>query len=181
MVIKMLICLSLIETEEEKSKFEQLYIRYKNIMYYVAFQILKDSYSAEDAVHQAFLRVINHLNKINIKDCHKTKAFLIAIVENISIDIYRKRKRENVIPFDEVTIYEDKINNISEFEQTYCILDAIKRLPIIYSSVLRLKFSQGYTDNEISNILNISEDNVRKRISRGKKMLEKLLSEGDVK
>lgn len=177
----MLIYLSLIETEEEKSKFEQLYINYKNMMYYVAFRILKDTHSAEDAVHQAFLRVINHLDKINIKDCHKTKAFLVVIVENISIDIYRKRRRENTIPFDEITIYEDKSNNISNFEQTYYISDTIKKLPIIYSSVLRLKFAQGYTDVEISNILNISEDNVRKRISRGKKMLEKLLSEGDLK
>lgn len=177
----MLIYLSLIETEEEKSKFEHLYINYKNTMYYVAFQILKDTHSAEDVVHQAFLRVINHLDKINIKDCHKTKSFFVVIVENISIDIYRKRRRENAIPFDEITIYEDKSNNISNFEQTYYISDAIKKLPIIYSSVLRLKFAQGYTDVEISNILNISEDNVRKRISRGKKMLEKLLSEGDLK
>ncbi len=36
------------------------------MMYYVAFEILKDTHSAEDAVHQVFLRVINHLEKINI-------------------------------------------------------------------------------------------------------------------
>lgn len=175
----MLIYMSLIETEEEKSKFEQLYINYKNIMYYTAMRILKDSHSAEDAVHQAFLRVINHLDKINIKDCHKTKAFLVVIVENISIDMYRKRKKENTTPFDEITIYEDKSNNISNFEQKNDIYDAIKKLPIIYSSVIRLKFSQGYTDKEIANILNISEDNVRQRIARGKKKLEKLLYGGD--
>src|SRR5699024_12339105 len=108
------------------------------------------------AVHQAFLRVINHLDKINIKDCHKTKAFLVVIVENISIDMYRKRRRENTIPFDEITIYEDKSNNISNFEQTHYIFDAIKKLPIIYSSILRLKFAQGYTEDRKSTRLNSS-------------------------
>lgn len=56
------------------------------------------------------------------------------------------------------------------------IISAIELLPINYSSVLRLKYSQGYQDSEIARILNITEDNVRKRISRAKKKLALLLN-----
>ena len=42
--------------------------------------------------------------------------------------------------------------------------------------MLRLKFSQGYTNEEISKILKISEGNVRQRISRGKKKLAEILA-----
>ena len=79
----MLIYLSLIDSLEDKRKFERLYIAYKQTMYYVANRILKDSYAAEDAVHQAFLRIINHLEKIDESDCRKTKAFLVVVTEHI--------------------------------------------------------------------------------------------------
>lgn len=50
----MLIYLALIEGEEEKRKFGRLYHNYMQTMYYIAYQILKNKYAAEDAVHQAF-------------------------------------------------------------------------------------------------------------------------------
>ena len=56
---------SLVETEEEKSLVEALYIKYEQDMYNVAFSILHNNYDAEDAVQEAFLRVIENLDKIN--------------------------------------------------------------------------------------------------------------------
>lgn len=54
--------------------------------------------------------------------------------------------------------------------------ESILKLPINYWAVLRLKYSQGYTNEEISKILKISEGNVRQRISRGKKKLAEILA-----
>ena len=174
----MLIYLSIIELEEDKNKFEQLYTTYKQTMFYVANRILKDEYLSEDAVHQAFfLRIIDNLSKIDKIDCHKTKGFIVVIVENIAIDFYRKRKRENSISFDKVEIYIEDVKN-SDIFILNDIEEAILKLPINYSTVLRLKYSQGYTNEEISEILKISEENVRQRISRGKKRLIEILAEG---
>jgi len=89
------IYIALIESEEDKDKFEELYKTYKQLMFYTANNILKDVDLAEDAVHQAFLRIINHLDKIDEINCRKTKGFIVTIIEHVSIDIYRKRKREN--------------------------------------------------------------------------------------
>ena len=171
----MLIYLSLIDSLEDKRKFERLYIAYKQTMYYVANRILKDSYAAEDAVHQAFLRIINHLEKIDESDCRKTKAFLVVVTEHISIDLYRKRKRENILSYDEIMIYieNDSINFDAHMDEVSL---AISQLPINYSTVLLLKYSQGYNDTEISQLLHIKEDNVRKRISRAKKRLAQILN-----
>ncbi len=176
----MIIYLSTIDSKEDRSKFEQLYITYRQRMFYIANRILKDEYLSEDAVHQAFLRIIDNLDKIDKVDCHKTQGFIVVIVENIAIDFYRKRKRENNISFDEIEIYigdmrEDDIPILNDIET------AILKLPTNYSTVLRLKFSQGYSNKEISDILNISEENVRQRISRGKKRLAKILTEGSDK
>lgn len=170
----MLIYLSLIENEGDKRKFEHIYISYKQTMFYAANRILKNEYTSEDAVHQAFLRIINHLDKIDENNCHKTRAFLVVIVEHIAIDIYRKQKRENTLSFDEFEIYI-KDDSLPENEGLSEVLLVIEKLPINYSTILRLKYAQGYEYSEIAHILDIKEDNVRQRISRAKKKLSQLL------
>lgn len=137
-------------------------------MFFLGNRILRDEYLAEDAIHQAFLRIIDNLDKIDKIDCHKTKGFVVIIVENIAIDFYRKRKREKTISFDEIEFYIKDIKNESNLIIND-VEEAILKLSINYSSVFRLKYSQGYSNREISEILKISEQNVRQRISRGKK------------
>lgn len=65
--------LSIIDTDQDKEKFEKLYTQYRRLMQYVAHDILKDDYLAEDAVHTAFIKIIANLNKIGDISCHKTK------------------------------------------------------------------------------------------------------------
>lgn len=170
----MFIYLQMIDTEEDRSKFEQIYSNYKQTMFYAANRILNDDHEAEDAVHQAFLRVIENLDKINETNCHKTKAFLVAITEHISIDIYRKRKKNNLVSYDELEEYLPDSRS-EEIGRNLDIINALERLPLNYSIVLRLKFSQGYSNSEIAEFLKISEENVRQRITRAKKKLAEIL------
>lgn len=171
----MIVYISMIESREDKRKFEKFYKKYKQIMFYIANKILRDVYLSEDVVHQAFIRIMNNLDKIEEVDSKKTKAFVVVIVENIAIDCYRKRKKENRVSFDEIEIYIS-----DEIEKDNLILsdieEAILRIQTNYASVLRLKYAQGYSNKEISEILNISEENVRQRISRGKKKLQEILN-----
>lgn len=176
----MLIYLSLLDSEEEISKFELIYSTYKKQMYYTANNILKDSHLAEDAVHNAFLRIINNLEKIEDINSHKTKGLIVIIVKNVSIDIYRKNKKEidNTIFIDDL----DDINGYDEINKNDIgdLEIAISKLPENYKQVFLLKFSHELTDNEISEILDIKPDNVRKRISRGREKLKNILKKMEV-
>lgn len=176
----MLIYLSLLDSEEEISKFELIYNTYKKQMYYTANNILKDSHLAEDAVHNAFLRIINNLEKIEDINSHKTKGLIVIIVKNVSIDIYRKNKKErdNTIFIDDL----DDINGYDEINKNEIgdLEIAISKLPENYKQVFLLKFSHELTDNEISEILDIKPDNVRKRISRGREKLKNILKKMEV-
>ncbi|MBE6947794.1 MAG: hypothetical protein E7454_06060, partial [Ruminococcaceae bacterium] len=87
----MLIYLQMIETSEEKSKFEIVYTQYKDYMYRVAFAILNNPQDAEDAVHYAFVKIAENIKKINEPVCLKTKGFIVTIVRNRAIDVYRKK------------------------------------------------------------------------------------------
>ncbi len=52
-------------TEKEQKKFEQLYDTYSRLMYYIAFDILKDEGHAQDAVQEAFINISKNFSKIS--------------------------------------------------------------------------------------------------------------------
>jgi len=157
----------MIETEEDKGKFEQLYKTYKNLMFYVSNRILNDEFLAEDTVHQTFIKIIEKLDKIEDVHCHKTKSYIVIMVRNCSINFYNRRKNqasisleeiENVL-FDEDTVSLDGATDLTK---------AILKLPEIYQSVLTLKYVQGFSNAEIAGVLDITEETVRKRLERAR-------------
>lgn len=144
------------------------------MMYGAAYNILKDPYEAEDTVHNAFLRLLDHLDKIDPEDKSRTKRFILIITENAAIDIYRKRKHTHLISSEDLigcTI--DSQENTAD--RKLDLEAAIDHLPIQYRNVLLLKYSHGYSNEEIGNILHISPSNVRQRLSRARNKLGQLL------
>lgn len=85
--------LALLDTAEDKSRFEELYLTYRQDMYKTAFAILRSPQSAEDAVHEAFMIVIGKLNKISEINCPQTRAYLIIIVKNLALKMYNEVKK----------------------------------------------------------------------------------------
>ena len=71
----MLCYLAMIETEEERSKFEKIYIQYRRLMYSVAFRVLNNSEDAEDAVHTAFIRIAKKAYSIETQHSDSVTAF----------------------------------------------------------------------------------------------------------
>ena len=97
----MMIYLQMLETTEQKVRFEDLYYTYKNLMFYVANQILRNEHDAEDAVQQAFFAIAKNFEKISEIKCPQTRSFIVTIVERKAIDIYRAKNRGGVVAFDE--------------------------------------------------------------------------------
>ena len=84
--------LSLLTDESNKIKFEQFYLQYRHTMLWIAEEILDEHELAEDAVHEAFLRVLDHIQNIFPEKCNKTRSYFVIIVRNIALDMLRKRK-----------------------------------------------------------------------------------------
>lgn len=158
-------------------KIEQLFNLYSDLMLQHAYYILKDISTSEDAVSEAFLRVIKIIEKINELDCLKTRKLMVIIVENISKNIYNQRKREALIDFTEIDVEnESSLDDFYDIEIKQDMDNILKRLPINYANILVLT-SDGYSTKEIAKILDINYDNARKRLLRAKKLLKKLIAE----
>ena len=87
----MLVGLQMVEDPKEKTKFEKIYRRYRSYMFRIAFAILENPQEAEDAVHAAFMKIIENIEKISEPECIKTQSYIVTIIRNQAIDIYRRR------------------------------------------------------------------------------------------
>lgn len=172
----MLIYLAMIDSPDDQAKFERVYNKYRYLMLHVANKILQNHHDAEDAVHQAFIAVIENLEKINEVDSPKTRSYLVIITERKAIDLMRYNNRRQTLELN-----EDIAGVEIPFEMDNPVATAIAKLPAHYREVLLLRFNNGFTTREIASILSISNSGVRKMIVRAKKALQELLEkEGEV-
>lgn len=168
--------LDLIDNEDDKSKFLQIYETYGKTMYYVANSILHDSYLAEDAVQTAFLKIAQNIHKIFSPICPQTKSFVVIIVRNVCLTMLSNEKK---LAKDELT---DEISCTITPESSYLhkttmeqLVAAIQLLNPIYRDVITLKHLHDLRTSEISSLLDLSRETVKKRLQRGRELLKAAL------
>ncbi len=175
----MLIYLANLETQEEKDEFIALYDTYRKRMWHIAAGILKDEYLAEDIVHDAFLKMSKNFNAFIGKSRNENGKLIVTIMRRLSYNLLKRGKILEFIPIEEDIRYDDLDNspeNVTINEDQYKrLVGYLSRLDELYESVLNLKWELGYSNQEIAMILDISEENVRLRLHRGRKQLISLL------
>ena len=171
----MLIYLQMIETPEEKSVFEQIYLENRGLMYHVAYEILHNEQEAEDAVHQAFVKIAENIKKIEDPLCPKTRSYVVTIAEHQAIDRYRRLRKHPSVELNEevqgVNIQYEGENGLAK-----CIL----ALPGRYREMILLRYHQGYSVREIAKMLGMSLSAAIKLDQRAKNKLEKLCKEAGI-
>lgn len=90
--------LQMIDTDEGKNKFEMVYTKYKDLLYYIAHTILKDVQLSEDAVQDAFFALAKNMKNFQSQSCNQIRNYLIIIVRNAAYRIYNQNKQE--VPTD---------------------------------------------------------------------------------
>lgn len=170
----MLIYLQTIETDEEKSKFEDIYRTYRGLMYHVAFERMHHEQDAEDAVHHVFMKIAENI-KIIEPVSPRTKQLVVTMVNNHVTDVFRSRGRHPTAAFDDESLSRLSTNTLEgEDLLTECIL----KLPEQQRMVIWLKYVHGYNLHEIAKLLGISLSWAQKIDQRAKKKLEALYREG---
>ena len=171
------------EENGERDKLEELYLLYSKELYYVAYRILHNYHDAQDVMQNAFVKISKHLDKIEEIKCKKTRAYLVIIVRNLCYDKYREKKK--VVPMDIIEQNEKEVANdislddyVLNLERGKEMANALGKIHPRYADILTLKYYYEYTNQEISELLDLTSDNVSVKLHRAKAALKKLLSEG---
>ena len=75
-----------------ETQFVQVYERCKRLVYHTAYQIVQDSYLAEDVLQEVFLHLAQNFTRVYREDKHKMAAYLVICTKSRAIDMLRKRK-----------------------------------------------------------------------------------------
>lgn len=171
-----------IESEANRDKLTIIYSTYLDVMMYTAKKYVGIYQAEEDIVHDAILKVIDNLDKIDLTKTTQTKSFVCIITKSCAIDWLRKRKHDVATSLDDipVTLEDDErppLEYVITEEGYQKLIQCINSLSEIYRDVCELKFVSGFKEREIAKILGISEKNVSVRIVRARKLLKKMLKE----
>jgi len=168
----MLIYLQMIDSAEDRSKFEAIYQEYKGLMYHVAYARLQHEQDAEDVVHHVFVKIAENIKKIEPVS-PKTKQLVVTMIDNRVTDILRARNRHPI------TTYNDELLNrfSAEIEGDSLLTECIIELPKKQRIVVWMKYVQGYSLREIAKVLDISLVWAQKIDQRAKKKLEEIYKE----
>jgi RNA polymerase sigma-70 factor (ECF subfamily) len=163
--------------------FELLMRRYNERVYRAARAIVRDEQEAEDVMQQAYVNAFTHLRQFNGSAQFSTWLTRIAINEALA----RVRRRGRYEAFD------DELSNVEPFmsrnssespeRQAFAgelrgLLEwAIDTLPNGMREVFVLREVEGLTTSEAAASLDVSEDVVKTRLSRGRAALRRVLME----
>lgn len=177
------ILLQLIDDPEDKQKFEQLYSRYERLMFVVAKDILKDPYKAEDAVNDAFIKIINNFEKIGSADSPRTKRFVVIVVRNICFNALKRKKRRPEILSDEIietrTAEQSAEDRFFDSYSENVLIEKIRNLPERQRDALYLNIAEGMNTDEIASLLSSNRETIKKRLWRARVNLRNMLEDDD--
>ncbi|GHU35327.1 hypothetical protein FACS1894105_03810 [Clostridia bacterium] len=174
------IILASVQNSESRYFIERLYAKYETRMAGIAYSILHDSYLAEDAVSDVFLRIIETLETFMEKNDNEIEGLIVIMTRNKSIDIYRKQQAKNTEDIDTFeNISDDSFEDIADIiinSDTHdCLYKAIENLPEEMSSVIKLRVVFDLSFGQIAKMINISEGTARMRYFKAKKILTKIM------
>ena len=163
--------LSLLETQEDKDKFERLYEEFRPLMKSVAYDILQDAYLAEDAVQNVFLNMIKHLYDVDESDPQRMKRLFVVSAENAARDILRYNNRVQFVDYEKVepilSVTPDMLGGVAAED----LVALIRTLPAQYRDPLEMKVLHHMSEKQIADVLGIRYAAARKRLERARALL----------
>ena len=133
---------------------------------------IRNSEDARDIVQSAFEKL--WINRQQVETL-KAKSYLFTVAYHQMIDLIRKEKRiPKVVPHYEGA-QQTSVQSSSELKQL--LFSAINELSPIQKSLVLLKDYEGYTYQEIGEIMNLSESQVKVYLHRARLFLKSKLTQ----
>lgn len=174
--------LNVIESTDERSKFEQIYHTYRKQMILVAKSFLHHDADAEDVVHTVFLNIaMKHMRLIQrLENPVDVRNYLLKATKNTALNELKRKGRTN-LPLETIIEYElDNGRDLPDdaFLDLICakadcekVIHALLEMEEPYREILYYHFVMEMTVPEAAKHLGRNTATAKKQLVRGKKML----------
>lgn len=150
---------------------QELFEKYQDNLYIIAFNVCKNAEDAKDVVQDTFIQYYSA--KKEFDDEQHIRAWLIRVAINKAKNMNNTFWRRNKMSL------EDYMETLAfETPESEELFETVMHLPEKYRIVIHLFYYEDYSVHEIADILKLSESNVKVRLSRGRSLLKEKLQEG---
>lgn len=144
--------------------------RYSDMVYRMAYSLLKHRQDAEDIHQEVFLKYLR--KKPAFESAEHEKAWFLRVTINLCKNHWKTAWKQKVVSFVEEDFAE------AAEEETDVLIEVVKRLPQKYRAVIHLFYYEELSVDEISGILGAKPSTVRTQLTRARGKLKELLKEG---
>ncbi len=177
---------------DKKKKFEKEAMIYLDSLYNLSLNLTRNPNDAKDLVQETYYKAYKFYYQF--QEGTSLKAWLFKILKNTFINLYRKKVKEpekvdyeKVEPF--ISLLQDNNSDVTNIEENILlnkflsddVTSALEKLPDDFKTVVLLSDLEGFSYKEISEIMDCPIGTVRSRLSRGRRMLQKILFDYAIK
>jgi RNA polymerase sigma-70 factor, ECF subfamily len=171
----------------KQREFNAEMIPHMDALYNFAIRLANDPSDAEDLVQDTIVKAYRFF--ASYERGTNAKAWLFRILKNSYINNYRKQSKQPFqVDYDEISTYYESVrserSDTTDMEQIMYreLLDdevtkALNKLPEDFRTVVLLCDIEGFTYEEIANMLDVPIGTIRSRLHRGRNLLRTSLSQ----
>ncbi len=168
-----------ITDDSDRTLIESLYRQHYRMMRAAASRYCQEQMDIDDILSDSLVALIPKITLLRGMEGRAQSAYILTTVRNTAISYLRRRKlTSNLFQHDgeealmrvadratpeQRIILEDELNRV---------LQSIRALPAKEQAVLRMKYDMNLRNEEIAHALGLSEESIRKYLSRGRKRIK---------
>ena len=180
----MLLYLSMIDSEADRSEFERIYNQYEETVFRKTLCILKNHHDTEDVMQEVWIKVSKNISVIQTMNDATAFSYIMKIAENQAMTFFRRQNKKEVFltenELDEV-VFDDELFTACDRVDIDEIAACFAELPDIYRNVLSLYFFHQHSVAQIAALLDQKISTISSRLDRGRNKLIKLLERRDIR
>lgn len=167
--------------EGNTNAFSVLVNQYKDLVFTLAYKMLKNKEEAEEVSQDTFIKIFNSLNKF--KGESKFSTWIYKITYNTCLDKLKKSKKENNVVYIEdfnehqVKTIENILESIDEKERNQKIQECLLLLLSEEAFLLTLYYFDDQSIEEIAKVIDCNANNVKIKLYRTRKKIASILKE----
>jgi RNA polymerase sigma-70 factor (ECF subfamily) len=168
----------------DQAALDELFRRYRDPAYRVAYRLLGNAEDALDAVQDGFIKALTHLPGFERRSSFKT--WLLRVVSNAALDLGRQRRRRDelsavvtervVIDGGSTPDHLDPMREAEEADLRRALAEALRLLPEAQRRTFVLHVDGGLSYREVADAMGISIGTVMSRLFYARQKLKGMLA-----
>ena len=150
---------------------------YKNMVYTLCIQLVKDNMQAEELAQDAFLKAYKNLSSYRGES--KFSTWLYKIAYNTCLSALRKKKIEQTELNESITggSNNEGLTNLENADRHVMLEQVLDSLKEEDRAIIQLFYLEEMSIKEINEITGVSESNIKVKLHRSKAKLKTLIED----